>query len=173
MQDALSFIEEKATMPKEWLRREPRETHPAILALVREAKTDADLFYDDDVERYVNERIPGMPPHERHGERDPLVAQLGHEVYVAKSQLSDEKNAHYLASYLAEGYTERTAERLDGERYTVRFGTVYVGQTVPQYGEPCPVRAKLSGGRIVLLPKGSRSKAYMHTGPILVRDGWV
>ena len=53
------YLELKAAEPGEWLRRQPRETHPAILQAVRDALADiapspGGVVYDDDVERFTS-----------------------------------------------------------------------------------------------------------------------
>lgn len=168
--EALAFLETKSLDGREWLRRSPRVTHPTILELVREAR-ESGLFYDDDTERYCIERIPGLPPHQRHGtERGPLLDQLGHEVYVAKCQLDDEKATAALNEARAEGFAPATEDDLvEGQRYVVRFGTLYVGREVATFGEAHEVRVKRLGGRMALLPKGSRTRGFAPRSPMIAR----
>lgn len=172
MSEIRAYLEDKAATPNEWLRRKPRVTHPAILELVREARQDLGLHYDDDVERFVNERAGDLPAHERHGAgRDPIVVQLGHEVYVARACLRDEEARAALDGLYEDGFAPFEACALeDGDRCEVRFGVLYVGREVADYGDPLEVRvrASASGGR-VFLPKGARTNGYAPTALTLVK----
>lgn len=92
---------------KGWLKRDPRATHPEILEAVREFRA-AGGSYDDDAERFVEERAGDLPEHHHHGHDKrhelTLTYTLGHEVYIAKAILSDEENAARLAAALEEGF---------------------------------------------------------------------
>jgi hypothetical protein len=177
-----TYLQEKAQDSHEWLRREPRETHPEILALVREAlevlaPSAGGTIYDDDVERYANERAGDLPPHSRHGTegRDPLVVQLGHEVYIARNIVRDDEARDAEAALLEEGFRPLAdVEVRDGDRLTAIFGTVYSGYFVPQYGHRHAVTARMFGDRLALLPKGARSRGFdpARAGACLVKGGW-
>lgn len=157
---------------KGWLRREPRATHPEILALVREAVTTAGLFYDYDVNAYVNEKVADLAPHEGHPPRDPLVAQLGHEVYIARGALADEARRERIAALRGEGYRGLyECAVADGEHVTIRIGTVYVGSEVPDYGQAFEARAVVKDGQVEFAPKGTRVQRYLYAH-VLVRKGW-
>lgn len=172
-----SYLESKAALPeREWLRREPRGTDPAILAAVREAQatikpSPGGVIYDDDVERYVNELAGDLPAHQHHGSgRDRLLDQLGHEVYIARTILRDEANAEAEAAALAAGYQRLADVELeDGGRYLIRCGTLYSGYEIPVYAAEREVRARRDGERFIFMPKGARTRGFLPTGPALVR----
>lgn len=163
-----AYLNEKAATPREWLRREPRTTHPEIQALVREAlatlkPSPGGTIYDDDVERYVNERVGDLPPHYRHAhpERHALVDQLGHEVYIARQCIRDEEAAAEIVAALDAGYVPlQDADVRDGARYLVRFGTLYTGAAVAVYGEPHEVKARMFGDTLAFMPKGARTRGF-------------
>lgn len=162
-----TYLEEKSgEPPKEWLRREPRTTHPEILEAVRDFEA-AGGFYDDDAERFVNERAGDLPPHEHHGaDRHPLIEQLGHEVYIAKGCLKDERAQADIDASIADGFTMLSGEQLEeGQRYIVRLGTLYCGQEMPTFGEPREVRVK---GKL-LLPRGARTQGYSASRTVLAQ----
>lgn len=163
--------------PNEWLRREPRDTHPEILAAVRKITASAPpdrTLYDDQVEQYVNDYAGDLPRHLHHGhaDRHPLVIQLGHEVYIARKIVTDEENAVRLADLHAEGFVPFADWHChEGDRCIVRFGTLYSGYSVPVYGKPHEVRVKVFGGKLALLPKGARSRGFdpLAASSVLVR----
>jgi hypothetical protein len=135
MNAVAEYLYEKAQQPeKEWLRREPCVTIPLIREAVRSAR-DKGLFYDDDVQRYVAE-IFGI---EASG---PLFKQLGHECYLGKGELKDEALRVALQEARAAGYVAQQLSKLPDGRYLMRFGTTYVGQSVPTYSEPFEYRVK-------------------------------
>jgi hypothetical protein len=157
--------------PKGWLRRDPKTTHPAILALVRDFEESGGVF-NEDAERYVEAAAGDLPKHYHHGHesRDPITYQLGHEVYLARGILKDEalrieREAAYLAGYKP----LEPATLQEGQRYLVRFGTQYVGQSETQYGKPKEMRVKVYDGRPMFLPKGARTNGYRAQTPALVR----
>lgn len=160
-----------AELPGEWLRREPRTTHIDILEAVREFVAGGG-FYDDDAERFVNERAGDLPPHRRHGDPDRhrLIVQLGHEVYIAKSVLDDERSAEKLAVLHADGFALlNEAEIEDGGRYVLRLGVTYSGRGVPTFGEPREVRALRDELGWFFLPKGARTRGFRASGPALIK----
>jgi len=173
MSEIRTYLEAKAALPEgEWLRREPRGTHPEIKQLVAEFRASGG-FYDDDAERFVNEKAGDLPPHERHGsERDRLLKQLGNEVYLAKGELRDDVAAATLAGLVEQGFEPLDQDTItEGGRYLLCIGTLYCGQTVPSYSEPVLVRARHypPSGRFVFLPKGARTRALIVNGPALVK----
>jgi hypothetical protein len=145
--------------PKSFAERMREPLSPTTIALVREAKGKG-LFYDDDVVAYVA-REAGWE----------VTRELGTECYRAKNFLRDEEAQIKQDAYFSEGYEPlgEFGEIKDGSRYVVRFGTVYVGREVPDYGLPKEVRASVSNGRVVLLPKGSRTKGYAPSTSMLIR----
>lgn len=159
---------------KGWLRREPPETLPEILELVREFRAGGGS-YDDEAERFVEERAGDLPEHYHHSDdrRHDLTKQLGHECYIAKHQLDDEKNRAALAAALEQGFRPLAETELEPEkRYTVRAGTCYCGSTVPTFGAPRLVRTKTApSGRVGFVLKGARNFVHIPT-PALVREGW-
>lgn len=171
MSEIRAYLEDKALTPGEWLRREPRVTHPAILELVREARQGPGVHYDDDVERFVNAKVGDLPAHERHGAgRDRIVEQLGHEVYVARACLKDEEARAALAGFEADGFVPlEGVELADGERCLVRFGTLYSGQEVAVYGDAREARVRVTPAGRFLLPKGARTQAFATDGLTLVK----
>jgi hypothetical protein len=177
MSEIRTYLEEKAALPeREWLRRETRETHPTILAAVRQAlhtipPSRGGVIYDDDVERFVNELAGDLPEHRHHGaDRDRLIVQLGHEVYIARSLIRDEENAALEAEALEAGYARLAdVELADGGRYLIRLGTLYSGYDVPVYAAERAVRAVRDGERFVFMPKGARTRGFIASGPALVR----
>ncbi len=176
MSDVRDYLTEKAAQgEKEWLRREPRTTHPEVLRLVREATIDEDArtVYDDDVERAVNEAVGDLPPHERHGaDRNPLVRQLGHEVYIARTICRDERSRERNADLRREGYLPiGEAEPTAGERYMLRGGTLYSGYSVPVFGRARPVKLVRHGERWGYVEKRKRT-AYYVPDHALIRPGW-
>lgn len=155
--------------------RRSHETHPAILALVREFEAGGG-FYDDDAERFIETRIGDLPEHRYHGhpERDPLTDALATAIYNAKLSLRDEAASERLAALLAEGYVplaEATIE--EGARYDLRFGMLYCGRSVPDYPpEAWRVRAKRDGERFFFLPHRARTHGFAWpSGPALIRSG--
>jgi hypothetical protein len=165
------YLELEAQTPGGWLRRKPRATLPAILELVREWEAGGGV-YNDDAERWLNERVGDLPEHERHGteNRHPLCSQLGSEIYVARCILKDERATLELEAATADGYEPLEAVALeDGARYLARFGTVYSGQDVPAFGEARAVKAVRDGDSFVLRPKGARTSYFAHVGPTLVK----
>lgn len=171
------FLEEKAALPlsNEWLRREPRGTHPDILAAVREAEdsippTPGGVIYDDSVEQFVNARAGDLPSHQPHGERDRVLAQLGHEVYIARGLLRDEVNQAAEDEALADGFAKLADVALVPEgRYLVRPGTLYSGYSVPVYGKAREVRAVNAPNGWGFLPKGARTRGFLAVSPMLVK----
>lgn len=161
--DVVAFLAEKAESPREWLRREPRETHPAIVEAVRVAHAGG-FTYDDAVVRRCEESLE-VPAG--------LLEQLGHEVYVAKGQLHDEEARAALEALKAEGYEPLDEARLEpGVRYLVRCGTLYVGRSVANYGGAFPVRAERApGGHVGLKRKGGRVFVHVPTPAMIRRDG--
>ena len=159
---------------KGWLRREPKATHPEILEAVRAFRA-AGGSYDDEAERYVEEIAGDMPEHRHHGDDDrhELTKQLGHECYIAKGILSDERAQAVIDEATAAGFRPlATVEIEDGKRYTVRCGTQYVGQDVPSYGRPTAVRGKMApDGHVGFVLKGARNFVHVPT-PALLREGW-
>ncbi len=175
-----AYLEDKAHHSlgeKEWLRREPQETHPAILTAVREALEEippsaGGTIYDDDVERYVNRAAGDLPPHliHAHPGRHRLVEQLSHEVYIARKCIRDEESAAALNAALEDGYEPLSFASLeDGERLLIRFGTLYSGYSVPVYAAPRKVRVRLQGTQAVFLPNGARTRGFVASGPALVK----
>jgi hypothetical protein len=168
MSEIRTYLEEKAQTPNEWLRREPRTTHPAILAAVRECPDTN----NDATERFIEKRVGDLPEHRHHGheKRDALTNQLGHEVYLARCLMHDEEAAAREAEAVAEGFAPlESVELVDGVRYEVRLGTRYSGQSVPNYAGAVQVRAKIHQGYIVFFPKGARSRYFVPSNPSLVR----
>lgn len=167
-----AYVEAKATLPDgEWLRRSPRETHPAILQAVRDAEAQG-MTYDDDVEQEVESVAGDMPAHFHHGhmKRHALTDQLGHEVYIARRLLDDEVAQSALDAALADGYVPFDPVALvDGARYWIRCGTLYVGHSVPIYGEARAVRAVREGSAWAFLPKGARTRGFRPSSPSLVK----
>ena len=162
-----AYLEEKAETPREWLRREPHETHPEILKLVRDAIGDG-LHYDLDVLERVRETADLAT--------GPLVAQLAHEVYIARGVIRDQEADAALEALKANGY-ERFGDRglEPGTRCTLRVGTVYVGRRVADYGRPIQVRAKRKpGGGIGFVRKGHQNfdPSLTVNGDTLVLAGW-
>lgn len=179
MSEIRAYLEEKAALPPhEWLRREPRETHPAIHAAVRaciEAAPRGRTVYDEDAERYVHAAAGDLPPYFRHAhpERDRLVDQLGHEVYIARKCLQDEEATAEIMAALDAGYVPlQDAEIRDGRRYLVRFGTLYSGYAVAQYGKPRELKARFFDGRLAFMPKGARTHGFdpARAHSVLVRE---
>jgi len=172
MSEIRNYLEAKTALgAREWLRREPRETHPEILEHVR-AFQAAGGFYDDDAERYVEEQVGDLPAHRYHGhpERDPLTDQLGHEVYIAKSILRDEAARLKLEAFEADGFAPFDANTVqDGARYSLILGTLYTGRDIPDYGDPVQVRARREGTILGFLPKGARTRGYIIDRPALIR----
>lgn len=157
--------------PKEWLRREPRSTHPEILEHVRAFKATGD-FNNDAAERYIIEQVGDLPAHHRHGhdDRHPLITQLGHEVYLANGILADEKGATQIEAAQADGFMPLDAvELVEGARYLIKLGTIYCGNDVPVYGDPKSVRAHREQGRMVFLPKGAKTRYFVPGGPALIK----
>lgn len=105
------YLQEKLALGgREWLRRDPRVTHPDILGAVRRAQASG-LFYDLDVLEFATEDL-GIP-------KGPLVAQLAHEVYIAKGCLRDEDARIRMAAALSEGFVRlEDAVVEEGGRYT-------------------------------------------------------
>lgn len=172
MSEVREYLTEKSAEPREWLRRDPSTTHPEILQLVREC-IEGGGFYDDDVERFVTERVGDLPEHQRHGTdcRHALIVQLGHEVYIARRCLDDEKARAFESDALAEGFVPFDADAIqDGARYEVRFGTIYSGHTAPLYSQTYRVRARRNGDDWLLLPPGARSRGFVPSGPTLIRE---
>lgn len=169
-----AYLEAKAALPeREWLRREPRTTHPAILEAVR-AAIESGHRHDDLIERYVEDVAGDLPEHHHHSheQRHRLTYQLGHEVYLAKGLLDDERNRTHAAEAQSEGYAPLESVNLvDGDRYVIRTGVLYVGQSEPEYGTPCEVRAKWQPAynRFVFLPKGARTRYFVPSGAALIR----
>ncbi len=156
--DVFAYLDEKELDPKEWLRREPRSTHPDILGLVRSMLADG-LHYDSDLLRHAAEAL-GVEE----------TRHLGSEIYVARGIIRDEEAATKMDQALEDGYAPLSfADLTVGTRYAVRFGTVYAGRTVPEYGDPVPVRAASDQGRVVLMPKGAKTRYIMPSGPALVK----
>lgn len=173
-----TYLEEKAALgEREWLRREPQETHPAILAAVRyviDIHPSDRTVYDDDVEREVNGLAGDMPPHLHHGhpDRGPLVKQLGHEVYIARKTLRDEESAAEARVAAEDGFMrldEEDVELVEGGRYIIRLGILYSGYDEPVYGKERPVKAVKDRGRFVFLPKGARTRYFVPSGPALIK----
>ena len=170
-----AYLEEKAAMPeKEWLRRDPHTTHPDILQAVREFE-EAGGTYNDDAEQHV-ERVAGdLPEHHYHAhpERHPLTVQLGNEVYIAKGMLKDERSRAALDAAAAAGFRPLEEVTLEaGKRYTVRAGTVCIGQSVPSFGRPLLVRGEETPrGTVGFVRKGARNFVHVPT-PTLIREGW-
>lgn len=165
------YLEEKAALePREWMRREPRTTHPEILEIVREWEAN-DGSYDDDAEQLVNERAGDLPAHRHHGtDRDPLCDQLGHEVYVARRILDDEEASAQVEALRAEGYVSiDEVEIEDGAKYIVRSGTQYSGHAVPVFGDPREMRAIKADFGWMFLPKGARSRGYRISTPAMIK----
>jgi hypothetical protein len=174
MSEIREYLEEKAALAEnEWLRREPRTTHAAILDAVRAFEAGGGT-YNDDAERYVEEVAGDLPEHYHHAheKRHRLTDQLGSEVYIAKGILRDEEATAKTEERAASGFE---AVRLDGYefkdggRYEVSFGTLYVGRSEVSYGEAREVRAVRSGERFVLLPKRARTRGYAASGLALIR----
>lgn len=178
MSEIRDYLE--ATLEREgakgWLRR--NATHPAILRAVRDfVDSCEDTPYDDLTERHVEAIAGDLPEHYPHGheKRDPLTYQLGHEVYIARGVLKDEANQAEIDAATAAGFRllddARTGVEI-GKRYTVRAGTVYVGQSLPSFGKPIPVRGReRPGGGVGFVRKGARNFVHIPT-PTLIREGW-
>jgi hypothetical protein len=150
-----------------WLRREPKTTHPAILALVRDFERTGGVF-NEDAERYVEASAGDLPEHYHHGHenRDPITYQLGHEVYLARGILTDAALRGDTDTALSDGYVPLEPDALkEGERYLVRFGTQYVGNSEVTYSDPKEVRVKITAHGPMFLPKGARSNGWMAQRP--------
>lgn len=174
MSDIRTYLEEKAALPEnEWLRREPRATHPEIQRLVDEFVGGCTgIPYDDDTERYVEAAVGDLPEHEYHGHdnRHRLTYQLGRECYIAKHVLRDREAAEALAQAQAEGFVLlKDADVHAGERYLLRLGVLYSGRDVPDFGEVKSVRAVEYKDRIIFLPKGARTRGFVPSGPALIK----
>jgi len=155
MSEILNYLTEKVPTPTEWLNRKPRDTHPAILAAVREALATG-LHYNDDVERHVADVAGDLPL-----SSSAVGRQLGSEVYLARCILRDETALADQERLLAAGFMPiDDVEICPGGRYEICQGVIYSGYQVPQYSPPQPVRAHVSGVRILFLPKGARTKGY-------------
>ena len=170
------YLEEKLALgEKEWLRRDPLDTHPAILSAVC-AATDPDgkaLFYNDEVEQFVEECAGDLPPHRYHAhpDRHPLTYQLGHEVYIARIILREEEATADIIRALDDGFVPiADAKIVEGKCYLIRFGTLYSGYSVAQYGQPREVRAKSDGHSIVFLKKGAQTNGYRWPDHALVKE---
>jgi len=134
---------------------------PEIIEAVRVAKAEG-LFYDDDVLKFVADRI-GLEP----------SRELGTACYHAKGILKDEENAEKREALLAEGFSDLVFFKIEnGKRYTIRFPTTYVGQSVPVYSQPKNVTAKLVGDSFRLVPKGHSKSFHRPDGSLLIREGW-
>lgn len=166
------YLEAKAAgQPGEWLRREPRTTHPDIQEAVREFEA-AGGTYDDDAERFVEERAGDLPAHGHHGgeDRDPLTVQLGHEVYIARRVLDDLAASEALAALQADGFVPLDESALvDGGRYVICLGTLYSGHRVPVFSRPKEVRAKRIDAGFMFLPKGARTHGFRPSHTALVK----
>jgi hypothetical protein len=145
MSEIRDYLYAKACLPEgEWLRREPRTTHPAILAAVRAAKAEG-LFYDDDIERYVETVAGDLPDHHPHGHesRNILTYQLGHEVYLAKGVIGDEQKLAEIEAAKTMGFTPVDQTEIQaGTFYLVRLGTLFSGDSVPTLQEPRRMKAR-------------------------------
>jgi hypothetical protein len=132
-----------------------------ILELVREFQSGGG-FYDDEALKFVAARL-GVEP----------TRGLGSEIYRAKGVLSDEAAQEQLEALLADGFVSLDGFDLaDGERYTVRSGTLYVGRSVPTFGRPVSVRGRTSPhGRVGFVLKGARNFVHIAT-PAVIRKGW-
>lgn len=174
--DVRDYLTEKAALgEKEWLRREPRTTHPEILSLVRDltVEEDARTVYDDDVERAVNEAVGDLPPHERHGaDRHPLVKQLAHEVYIARTICRDWRSLEKIEALGDDGFVWlAAAEPVVGGRYMLRCGTLYSGYSVPVFGPARAVTLGQSARGWTFTEKRKRT-AYYLPDHALLRPGW-
>lgn len=174
MSDIRAYLEEKAALPeREWLRRDPPVTHPAIMQAVRDALASG-LHYDDDVERYVDRQAGDLPPYFCHGheKRDRLTYQLGREVYLARKIVRDEESAAARDALLADGFVDADAYTFrEGGRVIACLGTLYSGYTVPVYNQPVEGRSiALDNGRWALIPKGRRTRGYAIAAPALVKE---
>lgn len=164
MSEVTSYLTEKANAgEREWLRREPRYTHPEILALAREFEETGDPGHR--ALGFVEARVGGLD--------ESLRQQLGHEVYVARGLLEDEKARARTEKLAESGYVRLDQENIeikDGGRYLIRTGVTYVGREEPSFGAEQEVRAKYEGTRYVFLPKGARTRYFVPSGPALVKE---
>ncbi len=168
------YLEEKAALPeKEWLRREPRSTHPDILEAVRTFRM-AGGTYDADAERFVCHIAGDLPEWTRHGteNRDRLILQLGHEAYIAKEMLADEQSRRRAAELRAEGFVALHEAR-EGKVYDVLSAVTYCGQLEPSYGKPRRGRCVgfAANGSPIFLPPRARTNGFTTDHPgALVRE---
>lgn len=154
------YLYEKVQLPEgEWLRREPRRTHPLIREAVREAKGPRGLFYDDDVNRFVAElyAVPSEP-------NDLLLKQLVHETYIAKGEISDEEAQAEIDASVADGYTLGDLHDLPEGRYWLRFPTTFVGRAVANFSAAKEYR-KVGGD---IYAKRARNFTY-YRGTVLAK----
>lgn len=172
MSETREYLEVKASEhPKEWLRREPRTTHPKILELVREFQA-AGGFNNDAAESFICDRVGDLPAHRHHGanDRHRLINQLGHEVYLATQILSDERAQAELDEARAEGFVPlEEIELQDGGRYILKQGTLYSGRSVAAFSAGVRVRARKDGARFVFMLHGAKSRAFVPSGPALAK----
>lgn len=171
MSEIRDYLEEKLALGEgEWLRREPRTTHPAIIAAVRAAHA-AGGSYNDEVEQYV-ERVAGdLPEHRYHGHEDRhrLTCQLGHEVYLAKQVIRVDEHRAKLAAYRVDGFARVDEVKPPPGRYERRSGTLYNGYEVHQYGAPVAGRIIETPDGLAFLPGRNRTNGYRLDPADLVR----
>jgi len=100
-----------------------------------------------------------------------MTYTLGTAIYNARRFLDDEEAKAKLDAMRAEGYQPvAEATITEGSRYLLRFGTVYVGHTLPTYGSEVRVRAARWNDRIVFMPHRSRVRALITTADTLVKQ---
>ena len=142
-----------------------RETHPAILALVRAFEAGGG-FCDEDAERYVENAVGDLPPHRHHGhpERDPMTYALGAAIYNARHVLDDERAKAKVAALIAQGY-EPITEQATTTRYrrVVLYPTRHIGGSWAEYQDARLV-SDGRGGVGYVLPKGHRTRGHYVSG---------
>jgi hypothetical protein len=148
-------------------------THPAIIELVRAFEAGGGT-YDEDAEQYVEAACGDLPPHQYHGhpERDEMTYTLGTAVYNAKKYLRDETARARLNALTAQGFAPlEGATIIDGGRYLLSMGTLYVGREQATYRDPMSVRAVTAPGHPpYFLPPRARTRGFNVAGPALVKE---